>query len=179
MSVKVVGLDKVLRNIQQQTEAIKKEVDIILTDGANKIEERAKLLAPVDRGLLRGNITADVTIPFTKRVVVNTFYAAYMEFGTGRKFKDQGRPQEAAKFKGNSGKGGEDYVKNVAAWLKRKGYFPPKVKGPKAQMAYAKFIASRIYKNGVMPANQGTGYFFRAYDEILPTIIKDLEKVVK
>lgn len=174
--MKVVGLDKVLANLDKQTDAIKRKVDETLTEGANKIEERAKLLAPVDRGLLRNEIFADTSIPLVKQVVAPAFYAPYIEFGTGKGFDANGRDQIAQQFKGGTKRGTyADFVKNIGQWLKRKGYYPANVKGQKQREAYAKFIAGRILRNGI----KARPFFFRAYDEILPTIIADLQKIVK
>lgn len=176
MSIQVKGLDSVLKNLSKQTEAIKRRVDETMTEGAEKIEERAKLLAPVDRGLMRGEIVADTSIPFNKRVTDNTFYAPYVEFGTGRRFDANGRENIASQFKGKRGNGNfEDFVKNIGDWLKRKGYYPPEARTAQQKYSYAKFIASRILRNGIKPQP----FFFRAYDEVLPTIIQDLQKIVK
>ncbi len=175
MSIEVKGLDALLKDLKSKPAEVQKIVDDELTDGAKAIEERAALLAPVDRGLLRGNIIADVSIPLNKRVVAKTFYAAYLEFGTKSKFKGNGRDNIAKQFQGKSGKTG-DMVKNIYEWLKRKGYFPPEARSQTAKQSYARFVAMRIAKFGIEPANEGKGYFFRAYDELLPAIIANIKK---
>lgn len=102
-----------------------------------------------------------------------------MEFGTGKRFKANGRGNIAAQFQGKAERGNfEEMVKNIAAWLKRKGYYPAGLKR-NAQMGYAKHVAGNILKNGVKPANNGTGFFFRAYDELLPTILNNIRKSLK
>ena len=70
-------------------------------------------------------------------------------------------------------------VKNIHDWLKRKGYFPAEVTSPKARMGYARFVAKRIAMFGIKPANNGTGYFYRSYDELLPAILKNIETILK
>ena len=177
MSVKV-NLKGFQLDLKNATDEVLQQVDEVLTDGANRIEERAKTLAPVDRGLLRNQIFADTDIPFEKRVTIagDVFYAAYQEFGTGGKFKDQGFPDVAKTYKGKAGRSG-DLVENIYQWLRRKKYFPPEAKTDKQKRGYAKFIAFRILKYGIEPANDGTGYFFRAYREILPTIEQEINQI--
>lgn len=180
MSIQVKGLDNVLKNLQKQTDAIKKQVDGQLTEGAKKIEERAQMLAPVDRGLLRGNIVADISIFLHKRIVCNTFYAPYIEFGTKRKFDANGREAIAAQFKGKNNKGNfDDFVDNLAEWIRRKGVLTNGKRGRKRKddtyRLAAYWMAIRILQNGIKPQP----FFFRAYDEVLPTIIGDLQKIVK
>jgi hypothetical protein len=46
-------------------------------------------------------------------------------------------------------------------------------------MNYAEFIAKRIAKNGISPANNGTGYFFKQYDRQLPIIKRSLQMAIK
>lgn len=181
MSIQVKGLDSVLKNLSKQTDAVKRRVDEVMTEGAEKIEERAKLLAPVDRGLMRGNIVANTGIPLNKTVVCNTFYAPYIEFGTKRKFDANGREAIAAQFKGSRGdkKSFDEFVDNLAEWIRRKGVLTNGKSGRKRKddtYRYAAYwMAIRILQNGIRPQP----FFFRAYDEVLPTIIQDLQKIVK
>jgi len=189
MSVKVEGLKGFITKLEKFPVELSKNIDIELTEGAELIEGRAKMFAPVDRGLLRSEIVADTSVPLYKEVTDPTFYAPYMEFGTGNNFKANGRGQIAAQFKGSAGRGSfEDMVKNIAAWVKRKGLASTysvktrKKTSSKASRANEKAaaygIAMYILRNGVKPANNGTGYFFRAYDELLPTILSNIKKVL-
>ena len=175
MSIKITGLQELLKDLDKKPAEYQRKVDEELTDGANAIEERAKLLAPVNNNRLRGSIIAETDVAFHKQVSVEAHYAPYMEFGTKGKFNDQGVPDVAAQFKG-SGKDG-DFVKSIFNWLKDKSYFPPEAKTQAQKLSYARFIAIRIAKNGVEAANDGTGYFFRAFREVLPTIISNIEKI--
>ena len=185
MRLEVKNLAQVLRRLNQQTEDKKIEIDKVLSDGANRIEERAKLLAPADRGLLRGSIFAETDIPFNKQIKVNTFYAPYVEFGTKSKFEANGRANIAAKFKGASGKKG-DFIKAIMEWVVRKGLgnrMSVKTQRPmKAskndlvnikRIAFA--IANKIFKFGI----KAQPYFYKAYDEIYPQIIQDLQKAIR
>ena len=186
MSIELKGLKEVVGNLNKYSARVAKEIDATLTDGANRIEERAKLLAPVDEGLLRANIYADTSIPFNKVIVANTFYAPYIEFGTKRKFEANGRADIAAKFK-NKDKmaGGIEFQKRIYEWVKRKGItaaYSTKTqkrtnnKGDKERLADAAYaIYLSIIRNGI----KAQPYFYKAYDEIKDSIINDLKAVIK
>ena len=184
--IEVKGLKEVIGNLNKYSAKVRKEIDATLTDGANKIEERAKFLAPVDEGLMRGNIIATTNIPFDKIVTCNTFYAPYIEFGTKGKFKGNGRDAIAAQFKGKSGRGDYfDFLNAILDWVIRKGIeatVSPKT-GKKInnatnlekQVDAAQAIANAIMRYGIKPQP----FFFKAYDEIMPTILLDLKTAIK
>ena len=184
MRFEVKNLAQVLRRLNQQTEDKKMEIDRVLSDGANRIEERSKLLAPADRGLLRGSIFAETDIPFNKQIKVNTFYGPYVEFGTKSKFEANGRANIAAKFKGASGKKG-DFIKAIMEWVKRKGIanrtnakgkqLPLAKKDMSNYLSIAYAIANKIFKFGI----KAQPFFYKAYDEIYPQIIQDLQKAIR
>ncbi len=177
MSIELKGLKEVVGNLNKYSARVAKEIDATLTDGANRIEERAKILAPVDEDILRGSIIAEIGIPFNKVVGTRTFYAPYVEFGTGRKFKDGGYPQEAAKHKGKSSKGGtfEDFIKSMYLYIKRHGGFPKDARTEAEKINYTKFVCLKIIKNGI----KAQPFFFRAFDEIKDSILNDVKAVIK
>ena len=184
MRFEVKNLAQVLRRINQQTEDKKKEIDKVLTDGAKRIEGRAAVLAPADRGFLHGSIIAKVDIPFDKNIKVNAFYGPYVEFGTKSNFKPNGRANIAAKFKGASDKKG-DFIKAIMEWVKRKGIanrtnakgkqLPLAKKDMSNYLSIAYAIANKIFKFGI----KAQPYFYKAYDEIYPQIIQDLQKAIR
>ena len=164
--VKLVGLDKVLKTIESKSIAIQKEVDAELTAGAVEIRDLAKQFAPVYESKLRGAIVADTNTPLKKEVTCNVYYAAYIEFGTGRKVKiPAGLEAIAAQFKNQPKRGSfDEMVGNIAGWLRKKGGDPKQ----------AKFVAIMILKNGIRPQP----YFFRAFDAKKPSIINNIKRVV-
>jgi HK97 gp10 family phage protein len=122
MSIKVENLKGVITRLEKIPAEMAQRIDEELTEGAETIEARAKMLAPVNDGLLRGSIVADTGVELHKEVTVSTFYAPYIEFGTGRKFKGNGRDQIAAQFKGKANRGNfNDMVNNLAEWIRKKG----------------------------------------------------------
>lgn len=105
MAIKIVGLNKLLRDIDNIS------VDAILEIGeeteaaAQEIVEDAKSRAPVDLGDLRQNILAVKVASTQWKVMANAFgnapYSAYIEFGTGGKVKVPKELKDVAiKFKG-------------------------------------------------------------------------------
>jgi len=180
MSIKVENIKGVITRIEKYPAEVAQRIDEELTEGAELIEGRAKMLCPVNDGLLRGSIVADTGIPLNKEVTVSTFYAPYIEFGTGRKFKGNNRDQIAAQFKGKANRGNfQDMVNNLAEWIRKKGILTGGKRGARRKddkyRLAAYWMAIRILQNGIKPQP----FFFRAYDEILPSILSNIKKVLK
>lgn len=66
---------------------IAKEVDMELASSVEKMATLAKQKAPVDTGRLRSSINVDKMSLLRYRLIANTNYAAYVEFGTGDRYK--------------------------------------------------------------------------------------------
>jgi len=88
ISVKVNqgSLNKAIKAIQlfgsRKDEAIKR----VVADNANAITSDAKKLCPVDTGLLRSSIKADISPNgFSATVGTDVFYSVYVEAGSSRK----------------------------------------------------------------------------------------------
>lgn len=102
-AIKIQGLDRLIKRIDDYPLAVQKAVDAEMKAGALKIRDLAVNLAPVDQGTLRRDITADVSQPFKAKVKALAFYSPYVEWGTGRKVKvtgDSERKAYAMTFKG-------------------------------------------------------------------------------
>lgn len=176
MSIKVVGLKGLQISLDKLAADVIDEIGKTLVEGGEKIETRAKALAPVDQGKLRSSTFSDASDPLKVEVYNNNFYAPFVEFGTKRKFKANGRDAIAAEFKGQGkGKPFSELVENIYGWLKRTSNFPSNVRGEAAKRNYAKYVALKIAKNGIKPQP----FFYRAYDEVLPSIIQDLKAIFK
>lgn len=188
MSLKIKGLDELPKLLIGRTEKITKAIDKELTEAAKAVEGRAETLAPVDRGGLRGQIFADTSVFLNKRVVSAAQYAAYLEFGTKRRFRGNGREQIAKQYQGKGQGDYFDFLNAILDWVIRnniggqttaKGGRSRSKSARAGQLAAAQAIANSIMRNGIHPANNGTGYFFRSYDELLPTILKNIENILK
>jgi HK97 gp10 family phage protein len=175
MSVKIEGLAGLQVKLEKFKDDAIKDIDAALAQGSEKIEEKAKRYAPEFDGLMRNSIFSDTTEFLKKKVVSPVFYSPFVEFGTKGKFNANGRQAIASIYKGQ-GKGGsfEQLVENMYNYLKKKGW-PPEVRGEKAKQNYARFIAGKIAKGGIRPQP----FFFRAYDEVRPVIMRLLKKYEK
>lgn len=80
MVIKVLNLDKCLKQLKDIRDI---NVMNVISDGARKVQARAKDLAPVDTGALKGSIRVKQYAQFLSAVVyTNLEYAPYQEFGT-------------------------------------------------------------------------------------------------
>lgn len=165
-------------------------VDDILNANAQDIVTKAKQLAPVDIGGMHTSISADNSKFLEKHITVNAFYAAFVEFGTG-KYAAQyvstlpATWQEyALQFKGQKGGGTlDDFIMKMIEWVKRKGIHGltksgNRKTGKKADAdAYniAYVIVISILRNGIRPHP----FLFPAYEQHRPEIIKEIEVFLK
>lgn len=120
--IKVDGLDKIVEKIGSLPKTVKKEVDTELSSVANNYVNRAVADAPVDQGVLKGQITAKRNGLMDYEIVSGARWSAYIEFGTKRRFK--AIPGiDSSKYKQLSGAGGgvRELFQNILEWVKRKG----------------------------------------------------------
>lgn len=182
MSIEVKGLKELTATLNKYPEKVQKNVDEALTEGAQSVQDRATMLAPEGvTNRLKNSIISKTDVFLHKEITDPVFYAPFMEFGTGKQFRANGRASIAAQYQGKSNRGNiEDFVKSLALWIRKKGISGnarKKVNDDDRYIAY--WMAIRILQNGIKPANKGTGYFFRAYDEILPTILRKVQEAIK
>lgn len=80
--------NKALNKLKALENDFANEVDLELNAAAVDIETKAKINAPVDTGRLRASISSNKLSLLRYEVRVATNYAAYVEFGTGQKYKN-------------------------------------------------------------------------------------------
>jgi len=80
--------NKALNKLKALENDFATEVDLELNAAAVDIERIAKVNAPVDTGRLRAAISSNKLSLLRYEVRVATNYAAYVEFGTGQKYKN-------------------------------------------------------------------------------------------
>lgn len=105
-NIQFQGWDEFLKRLEKAPQIVQEEVKAELLDGSEAIAENAKLLAPVNYGILKGLIGVDA--PTNNGLSINIFskanYSAYVEFGTGTKVEvennPEGLPEYALQFKG-------------------------------------------------------------------------------
>lgn len=158
---------------------------------AEATEVNAKNRAPVDEGYLRNQIKGQAFVKgelIVAEISVNVPYAAYLEFGT-RKFAAEyvnSLPQDwqtfAAEFKGGGIGSIEQFIADLVAWVKRKGFAAQLTKSGNrsnskqskaAEEAAAYIIARNILINGIKPQP----YLFPAIQEETPRLLENLKKI--
>ena len=105
MSVKIKGLKKLIKDLDNLGHEGRKRIAETTEANARELEATAKTYAPFDLGKLRQNIKAIEVGELTWKVMANAFgnapYSAYMEFGTGGLVEVPAEMKEMAiKFKG-------------------------------------------------------------------------------
>ena len=161
------------------------KIDKVLSGNALECATTAKRLAPTDEGTLKANISANVTTPLIKEVNVNVFYAAYVEFGTGKyaaKYVASLPPEwqeMAMKFKGKAGGDYYDFLNNILDWVKRKGlariknsYTGRSSTKKDDLLLVAESIAFYIMVNGVRPHP----FLLPAYQQQKKQLLEDLRR---
>jgi len=161
------------------------KIDKILSGNSLECATTAKRLAPTDEGTLKANISANVTTPLIKEVNVNVFYAAYVEFGTGKYAAKYvaSLPQEwkdmAMQFKGKGSGDYYDFLNNILDWVKRKGLakiknsYTGKSSTKKDDLLLvAESIAFYIMVNGVRPHP----FLLPAYQQQKKQLLEDLKQ---
>lgn len=83
INIRLDGLERAIRNIQDYEVAKKEEVKNIVKETAFKIQANAKQKAPVDSGTLKRSIDVDIANDeLSAKVFTNLEYAPHVEFGT-------------------------------------------------------------------------------------------------
>lgn len=87
LTVDVIGDKELERAFRNAPSVTRKELSNAIMRTAYRVEARAKAEAPIDKGILRGSITAQGPIHSRNnveaKVGTNVNYAPYQEFGTG------------------------------------------------------------------------------------------------
>lgn len=160
-SFKVEGVDKLLTLFKRLPKQAQTELSSELKLTAGEVRDGAKASTPVDESRLRSSISVKKVSITEYDVVVQTFYAPYMEFGTKSNTSiPAGLESYAAQFKGSSGQPKSDPLKALEGWVKRKGLvgFNPKTQRRSNSLstqqkikALAWVIWRHIKKYGVRP----------------------------
>jgi hypothetical protein len=184
MSIKIDGLKGVQLAIDRFRDDSIEDIGKTLVQGAEKIEQKAKRFVPVNNSLLRNEIFSDTNNMFQTKVVSPTFYGPYVEFGTKKKFKANGRQAIASQFKGKGRGDYFDFLNAILDWVMAKGIGYSQTKSgniskskssQEKMLQAAQAIANSIMRNGI----KAQPFFFRAYDETLPVILRALKKYEK
>jgi HK97 gp10 family phage protein len=183
----IIGVNK---KILDMSAKLTSQVDRILDANCIEIATKAKQLAPVDVGGLRASIAPDTTKFLRKHITVNAYYAAYVEFGTGRYAAQyigtlpNNWKSFAAQFKSMKRGSGKDFFNNIFNWVKRnvtttysiKTQRRSKTKDQDKRAKQITFLIMRsIKKNGIRPRP----FLFPAYESQRQQIVSDISAALK
>ena len=167
MTVKVEGVDKLMKQLMKYNDSVAKETVNTINRGMLEVANQAKRNAPVNFGRLRSSISvtkATASDP-TGVTFVGVDYGPFVEFGTKQNASiPQGLEQYASQFK-TSGMGGFDkLLSDIRDWCAKKGIDP--------SAAYP--IALKIAREGV----EAKPYLFPAFEQERPKMIQNLENLL-
>ena len=194
IDITVSNLDVTVKALSDFTKTKRVFIQKALNDCADRVASDAKQLVSqnsADTGKLMGSIQPEYG-DGSSRVVVNSNYAAYIEFGT-RKFASQtisslptDWQQYASSFRGPTGKSFDELVKNITEWVKRKGInfgrYSVKTKRrlgsketrQKEDQNTIRMIVMSILKNGI----KARPFLYPSVNKNLPKLIEDLKKAI-
>ena len=195
MTLKLEGVDGVLKEIARFRTGIKTEVDDLLQEAANEVVTRAKLAAPSNFAELKNSIQQKREKSLKYLIFANAYHAPYIEFGTRGKVSIPAEMQDvAAEVKSREKRGNwETFSADIKVWMKkrgvggtviaqvksgkRKGQF--KRASKKAQSDYidnvAFLIARSIYKNGISPQP----FLYPSFLSVKGKLINDIRVAVE
>jgi len=184
-TIKVTGLDQVLRKLPQFPEKIQREIGGELKLAAQEVRRQSVKDVPVNNGQLKNAIIVDQQGPVTHTVTVEKGYGPYVEWGTKSKALVPAEVAAyASQFKGKGpGNGGVTLNEAIFQWVKRKGIGLKKTKtgrGSKsadslsAQRSAAYAIATEIYKKGSKPHP----FFFKNVFAVRDKLKQRIENIV-
>ena len=195
-TIDIKGLQKAVDGLKAKAMSKIDDVDDALAAGSQQIAFNAKRRVTKDRGGLGRSITPKSNGYLDHEVVVQMFYAPFVEFGTKTYMQvPPGLEQYAQQFRGQKGKGNfKDLVKAIYEWMKRNSitandadkstYKSGKRKGQSyvkkddqriADLAYAYNIARKIVTKGLKPKP----FLFPAVREEKPKIIREIVKKIR
>lgn len=173
ITIKVTGVDKVLKDLQNMGKDAQQKVQPALNDWADRVATNAKQLVAAnssDEGNLLRSIFPVYGVGGAS-VVASASYAAYIEFGT-RKFAAayvSSLPDEwqalAQQAKGPAGGSFKDLVASLMAWCRRKGI--------DEKAAYP--IAKKLLVQGMRPKP----FLYPAVEKNYEQLIKDIKAAFK
>lgn len=187
--VTLTGLDKILNIFHQLPKRVQKAMLNEFQESANEIKVGAQRDAPKDEGRVSKSISIKKMKgdEFGFEVVVQSNYAAYLEFGTKKHYRPQpGLEDVAAQFKGPTGDTESDPLKAITAWVKRKGLaanFSVKTRARtrrnKNEAKLEKQIAFLIYRKIMRDGIKAQPFLFKQVEPAETRLKKRLADIIQ
>jgi HK97 gp10 family phage protein len=178
VTIRIEGLDKVMKGMRNFTEVKKKKVEEIVKEGADKIRNKAIRRVPVNEGFLKKSVQIN-RVKEGYEVVVDADYGPFVEFGTKNKVEV---PSEfaayAAQFKGQQISGGDMY-QSILDWVRlKKIRFEAKGERRQKRMTLeqtAFIIMQSILREGI----EAQPYLLPSFVEVRAEMIDELTKELR
>ncbi len=165
MAGAVRGVSGVISELRRFGKDAEKMIDAETEAIAFQIEGDAKRLAPKNFGKLAQSISHSKPKPLNRKVTVNEFYGAYMEFGTGAKVNVPAEFSDmAASFKGSRVGTWKQGLEAIKIWCRAKGI--------DEKAAYP--IFAKILGAGINPQP----FLFPAWQKGKKDYVKNLERLL-
>lgn len=162
--ITIKGFDELKRKLGRIPDHIISEVDAEMDAEALAFVDRAQDAVPIDRGVIKNEITRDKKGVLNYEVVSGAEYSPWIEWGTRSRVKvPPALTAYAAQFSGPTGRTGAK--KAIYDWCKRKGIPQP--------AWYPIFI--KIMTVGITPHP----FFFPQLPIARANLMKSVERVVK
>lgn len=140
------------------------EIDTEIEEAVAEMQDRAVRDAPVDQGILRGEITRKDEGELTWSLISQALHSPYIEFGTKLYVQvPPGLEDEAAKFRGSS-QSSLSAKEAIFLWCKRHGI--------EERLWYQIFLS--IMTKGIKPRP----FFFKQLNIVKPKLIDRLNKLL-
>lgn len=186
-NVTVKGLEGFRRDIVTAAKQVREIVSANVQEAAAEFAAGASRDVPIDQANLKRSISYYMENDLSAVIVAQSFYAAFIEFGTKGKYTPiPGTEAIASAFKGYRGGDFQQMLRMIAMWAGRKGItgrYSVKTRrrlGSKGQkqaedLAAAWPIAMSILKNGIKPHP----FFFKQMEVVWPKMVSNIERALK
>lgn len=165
VTIKVKGLDRLLRDLDKLPKQLEAEVDAELETGARMMAMGGKRDAPGDQGYLNSGITSYKAGRLSYVYASQAIYSGYVEFGTRSNVRiPAGLEQYAAEVKAQKTVSSLGAKEAIFQWCKRKGI--------EQRLWYPIFIT--LMTKGMKPHP----FFFKQLDVYGPKIVKNVQAVI-
>ena len=162
------GLEETIKKLQRIESEVSDDVDNEIGAGLREMEKTMKALVPVNDGILKNNIGITRYGKMDWAIGAYSPYAAYMEFGTKKKFDPvTGYEELAAAAKGKGNGTYKEFLKSLERWVYKK-----------VSKKNAKSIAYAIAKKIIVDGVKGNHYFTRSIEAYKPKMIENIRKAI-
>lgn len=162
--IKIEGLDKLTKKIQQLPATMRKNIGAEIGFAAHEMADLAKVDAPADQGTLRQEITFKKINELNYEYISQAGHSGFVEFGTRTKVQIPSGLQEYADVIIKSASSSLSAKEAIFAWCKRKGI--------DEKAWYAIYLS--VMRVGINPHP----FFFKQVDRVKPSLIANIKKVV-